>query len=70
MSELTLDALAKRVEVLEQLLHITPSETPSSRTWKSAVGSLGDDPAVREIFAEGQAIRQLEREAARRGVVE
>lgn len=59
MPELTLEALAKRLESLEK-----KKDAPD---WRSVVGLFDDDPGFADVIAEGKAIREADREAALRG---
>ena len=63
MNELTLEALAKRVEALERALQTRPAR---SKDWRRVVGMFGDSEFSRQVDAEGRAIREAEREEARR----
>jgi hypothetical protein len=66
MAELTLESLAKRIEVLEKkLAEQGPPPTPN-QAWLKVVGMFDDDPEfIQQVIAEGQAIREAERKAAR-----
>ena len=72
MPEITLESLAARVAALEKILTEQKAAQPGKRKdWRLSVGMFDDDPDfVREVIAEGQAIREAEREAARRGLTE
>ena len=63
MNELTLEALAKRVEAVERELQIRP---PRQKDWRRVVGLFADNEFSRQVDAEGRAIREAEREDARR----
>jgi hypothetical protein len=63
MNELTLEGLAKRVEALERALQARPSR---QKDWRRVVGMFGDSEFSRQVDAEGRAIREAEREEARR----
>lgn len=65
MNDLTLEALARRVEALERALRLNSSGT-RPRDWRRVVGLFGDSELAREVDAAGQAIRAAEREEARR----
>jgi hypothetical protein len=65
MSEISLEALAKRVEALEQALARHLAEPPK-KDWRGVVGTFADSEIMRQVDAEGQAIRAAEREEARR----
>jgi hypothetical protein len=62
MPELTLEGLAKRVEALEKKAGAGPVTD-----WRAVVGLFDDDPGFADVIAEGKAIREADREAARRG---
>jgi hypothetical protein len=62
MNELTLESLAKRVEALEEKI----AKDAPSKDWRSAIGRLGDSEMMQIVLDEGQAIREREREKARR----
>jgi hypothetical protein len=63
MNELTLESLAKRVEALERMLQPTDAKRLD---WESVEGISGDRDWAHRIEEEGQAIREAEREEARR----
>jgi hypothetical protein len=65
MTELTLEALAKRVEALEKKLG---QQEVHKKDWRSVVGMFDDDPEfIQQVLAEAEAIRETERKAAREG---
>jgi hypothetical protein len=66
MSELSLESLARRVDALEQALGIAQA-TPRKKDWRRVVGMFGESEFMRQVDAEGQAIREADREDARRG---
>jgi hypothetical protein len=63
MDEVTLESLARRVEALERALALRP---PRQKDWRSVIGMFEDNEFSRRVDAEGQAIREAEREEARR----
>ena len=63
MNEVTLESLARRVEALERLV---AQGTPRTKDWRRVVGMFGDSEFMRRVDAEGTAIREAEREEARR----
>jgi hypothetical protein len=63
MDDITLESLARRVEALERAIGVR-SERP--KDWRRVVGMFGDNEFSRKVDAEGQAIREAEREEARR----
>ena len=65
MDELTLESLAKRVETLERLLHVKPGVIPPTMDWQSVVGMFSGSEFMKQVNAEGHAIREQDREAAR-----
>ncbi len=67
MPELTLEVLAKRVETLERILKVTPTESDAPvKDWRLAVGMFTGSEFMKQVDAEGQAIRERDREEARR----
>ncbi len=73
MPEITLESLAARLEAVEKQLaeRKADSKEPRKKDWRRTVGMFDDDPDfLREVIAEGQAIREAEREAALRGETE
>ncbi len=64
MSELTLEALAKRVEALENAL-AGKKATPLPKDWRRVIGMFHDSAFMREVDEECLRIREEEREAAR-----
>jgi hypothetical protein len=65
VSELTLESLAQRVQELERKL--AQWTAPPARNWRSVVGLFDDSDFMKQVIAEGQAIREAERQAAREG---
>lgn len=66
MAELTLEALAARLEAVEKKLALQEAAEPPKPDWRSVVGMFDDDPEfMQQVFAEAQAIRESERKAAR-----
>jgi predicted transposase YdaD len=65
MAELTLEALAKRVEALEIAL-ATKGPTRPPKDWRRVVGMFRDSEFMREVDEECHRMREAEREAARR----
>ncbi len=61
----TLESLAQRVEALERAINLklTP---PRQKDWRRVVGMFGDSEFMRQVDAEGQAIREAERAEAQR----
>lgn len=43
-----------------------PPQAPPGKDWRSTVGMFQDTPAFRAMIAEGRAIREADREAARK----
>lgn len=73
MPEVTLEGLAARLAVVEQeLAELKSNEKPRPKNaWRSMVGMFDQDPEfMRQVIAEGQAIRDAERAAARNGTEE
>ncbi|MBL8866494.1 MAG: hypothetical protein KF873_11220 [Gemmataceae bacterium] len=72
MSEITLESLAARIAALEKRVNDQLAAKPEPpKDWRKSVGLFDDDPDFeREVVSEILAIRDAEREAARRGVAE
>ena len=63
MAELTLEALAARIEALEKKLAAREAGLiPPTRDWRSVVGMFTDNDLQKEIDAAGRAIREAEPE--------
>ena len=68
MAEVTLEALARRVEELERKLAAREEPRERKRPDWEKLGELFTDPEMmQQIIAEGVAIREAERQAAREG---
>ena len=65
MNDVTLESLAKRVEALERALHLKPAAA-RSKDWRRVVGMVGDSEFMRQVDAEGQALRDAERAEAQK----
>lgn len=65
MNELTLEALAKRIEVLENAL-ATTGPVRRRKDWRRVVGMFQDSAFMHEVEAECRRQREAEREQARR----
>jgi hypothetical protein len=70
MPEITLEALASRLEAVEKKLATLTSVVPPVRDWRSVVGISDDNEFTRAMYAEMEARREAERVAARAGVEE
>jgi hypothetical protein len=66
MNELTLESLAKRIEALENAV-ATNRSIRAGKDWRKVVGMFGDSEFMREVDEECRRMREVEREAARRG---
>jgi hypothetical protein len=64
MSEMTLEALAKRVESLERKL---AELSQPKKDWRSVVGMFEDSEFIRQVDAEVEAAREADRKAGREG---
>lgn len=68
MPELTLEALAARIEALEKKLASQAAPAAEKKDWRKVVGLFDGDPEfLTEVIREGQAIREAERRAAQEG---
>jgi hypothetical protein len=63
MDQPTLESLLRRIEALERAVGLRPDRP---KDWRRVLGMFGDSEFSRQVDAEGQAIRQAEREEARR----
>jgi hypothetical protein len=67
MSDLTLESLAQRLEVLEREFARLATVAPK-KDWRKVVGLFEGSEFMRQVIAEGQAIRQADRDEARRDI--
>jgi hypothetical protein len=65
MGELTLESLARRVEALEHALSLKRADG-APKDWRRALGRCDDTEFMRQVDAEGQALREAERAEAQR----
>lgn len=71
MPELTLESLAARLASLERQVAAQADGAGRKKDWRRAVGKFDDDPDfMHDVIAEGAAIRQAERDAAKCGDAE
>ena len=66
MNDLTLESLARRVEILEKVI-ATKGPEHRRKDWRAVVGMFRDSEFMREVDEECLRMREAEREAARRG---
>jgi hypothetical protein len=65
MAELTLEALAKRIEAIEQKLAEQAAQLPTrKKDWRRVAGMFTGSEFMKQVDTEGQAIREAERKAA------
>jgi hypothetical protein len=64
MPELTLEALAARLAVVEQKLSALTAVVPVTHDWRSVVGISKDNEFTRSMLAEIEANSEAERQAA------
>lgn len=69
MDELTLESLAARLESVEKRLDSLAglNVIPPARDWRSVAGLSEENEFTRRMYAEMEALREAEREAARNG---
>ena len=68
MSELTLESLAARLAVIEQeLAALRSPPAPHNKDWRRTVGMFTGSEFMKQVDAEGEAIREADRAAARAG---
>ena len=65
MAEPTLESLAKRIEVLERELAEQRLQTVRKKDWRRTVGMFTGNDFMKQVDAEGEAIREADRDAAR-----
>lgn len=72
MPELTLEALAARLQALEQEVAEQKRAAAPGRVkdWRRVAGLFTGSEFMKEVDAAGAAIREAEREAARDGAVQ
>lgn len=61
MDELTLEALAKRVATLEQQM---AAQHAPKKDWRRVAGMFTGSDFMKQVDAEGEAIREADRRAA------
>ena len=66
MAEVTLESLAKRLEVVEATLAAKPTSAPP-KDWRRVIGMFRDSEFMKTVDDECARMREAEREAARRG---
>lgn len=69
MRQTELSELKNRIEALEEQvsdLKAAAGAGTDGRNWRSAMGMFGDDPIMKEIFAEALKYREADRERTRR----
>ena len=64
MSDVTLEALAKRVEAIEKRLAELSGPAPKRADWRSVVGISEDNEFTRLVLADIEANSEAERRAA------
>ena len=65
MSEVTLESLAERVAALEKDLAERKAKSARKKDWRRTGGKFTGNEFMKQIDAEGQAIREADRQAAR-----
>jgi hypothetical protein len=68
MSDMSMESFAARLEAVERKIARLEAKGPTKpkNAWRRRVGMFDADPEVmRDIIAEGRAIREAERAAAR-----
>lgn len=67
MSELTLEALSHRLEAVEQTLRSLTTVIPPARDWRKVVGISEETEFSRQMLADMDASREVERRRAESG---
>lgn len=73
MTELTPEAFAaleKRLEAVEKQLAELTAAQPRQKDWRRTAGMFTGSEFMKDVDAEGAAIREAERKAAREGQTE
>ena len=70
MPELTLEALAKRLEAVEKQLAEQQNPPARKKDWRRTVGMFAGSEFIKELDAECEAIREADRKAGREGNAE
>lgn len=70
MAELTLEALAKRIEAIEKELAEQRDRKAREKDWRRVAGMFTGSAFMKLVDAEGRALREAERQAAREGRTE
>ncbi|MFO0806181.1 MAG: hypothetical protein U0791_24020 [Gemmataceae bacterium] len=65
MSDVTLESLAQRVAAIEQVLAEQKANAAPIKDWRRVAGMFTGSEFMKQVDAEGQAIREAERKAAR-----
>lgn len=60
MTELTLEALARRIEALERSVRLQP-QVPCRDDWQRVVGMFAGSQFMRQVDEEGRKLREAER---------
>lgn len=64
MSDITLESLAKRLDLVEQKLAMASSAARPAKDWRRVVGISEDNEFTRAVLAEIEANSEAERRAA------
>lgn len=67
MAEPTLGEIVKRLEAVEKQLAQQAAKPARKKDWRRAVGMFTGSEFMKDVDAEGAAIREAERIAAREG---
>ncbi len=65
MTEPTLESLAARLAIVERELAEQRAREDSRKDWRRVAGMFTGSEFMKQVDAEGQAIREAERKAAR-----
>ena len=65
MNDVTLESLATRVAALELAINGS-NKSSRNKDWRGSLGMFRGSEVMRQVDAEGRAIREAERELARR----
>lgn len=71
MTEITLEAIVKRLEAVEKKLAEKETEQLGrKKDWRHVAGMFTGSDFMKQVDAEGQAIREADRKAAQEGRTE
>lgn len=70
MTEQALEAILKRLDAIEKQLAEQSAKSPRKKDWRRVAGMFTGSEFMKDVDAEGAALREAERVAAREGRAE